>query len=131
MRNAPRQVRLLLIDEDHRWIRSVLPELEPYFTVVVTTCDRSAVQALGQDTFDVVVTGGQIGMRKAEQVRALIGRLAPGLEERTIYTTCGGFDPALRSFFEQVRSPVLYKNADAVRLRNAIYALAQQAAVAA
>lgn len=131
MRNPARPITVLLIDEDQRWLRAITAELEPHFHLVVADCDRAAVNAIGTLAIDVVVTEAQIGMRKASQVQDLIARLAPGLETRTIYTTCGGFDPALRAFFEKVSSPVLYKSEDVLRLRNAIYALAQPAVAAA
>ena len=67
---------------------------------------------------------GPIRIRTAALLQSVISKLSPGLEQRMVFTTCGGFDEAQHDFFARTDNPVVYRYDDFAMLRGAIDSLA-------
>lgn len=123
-RQAKHAVTVLFLDADATWLQRIGHYMSPFFEVLTATDESSALRTIAGRRLDVVVSDSHFGIRTAALLQSVISKLAPGLEQRMVFTTCGGFDEAQHDFFARTESPVVYRYDDFAMLRGAIDSLA-------
>ncbi len=103
-------LKVLVVDSDHEWVRWAAAYLRRFYLLRTASDIPGALRVLASEHIDVVVSDAAIGDRDAMQLQVALARVQPGLEQRHVLVTCGGFDGALSAFLKTSTSPVLYKD---------------------
>lgn len=110
--------RVLLIDDDEVVLESYRRVLESQFEVIGARGGKEAMNTLAEDAnFDALLCDMDMPDVDGRAVHGHLGRIAPDLLERCVFTTSGAFTAEHRSFMLRVSNPVIHKPISTERLR--------------
>lgn len=123
---------VLLVEGDSSWLRAAAAHLGEVYDVRVAADGSSAVQLLVREAVDVLVCGDRPGTMDGRDLLVAVGRLQPGLEDRTAFVV----DPLpqngpqalhdAREALMETGCPVLQKGLDLQRLEREVVRLLRQ-----
>jgi PAS domain S-box-containing protein len=114
---APRRGRILLVEDDPLVARAVRRTLSRDHEVIFVDGGRSALEALAQDKFDLVLSDLMMPDMTGMDLHAELSRTHPEVAERMVFLSGGAFTEAAREFLRRVPNPQVEKPFDPQELR--------------
>lgn len=108
--------RILVVDDEPAILNAVKRALRVH-DVTVASSAREAAPLLEKSAFDVVLCDLVMPEQSGIDWFASVQKTTPGLAERFVFMTGGGFNDRTRSFLNETVHPVLQKPFDAKTLR--------------
>ncbi len=118
-RSGPR-ARILVVDDETLVGTALRRLLEPMHATKVVTSARDALQLLGAETFDVILSDLMMPEMTGVDFYEALARNHPQYLPRLIFMTGGAFTPSTQAFLSRVPNPQLAKPLDRASLYEAI-----------
>ncbi|MGH7434630.1 MAG: response regulator, partial [Polyangiaceae bacterium] len=110
------RARVLVVDDEPSIVRVLADLLSPH-EVTLAYSGQEAITLLAHDAkFDVILCDLHMNDGTGADVYRYLGREAPDLASRVIFTTGGAFTDRAREFLSGCPQPVLEKPFDTARL---------------
>jgi PAS domain S-box-containing protein len=124
----PARARILVVDDDATFARSLHRLLEREHDVVSVESGAAALELLAKDSeFDVVLCDVMMASMSGPELYDALSERMPWMVERLALMTGGVFTPAATAFLAQAQLPCLEKPLDVQALRALIRAKAKPA----
>jgi signal transduction histidine kinase/CheY-like chemotaxis protein len=118
-------LRILVVDDEPA-IREIARAALSEHALTVVADGQAALDACDRATFDVVLLDLMMPRKTGADVLQALEETAPAQAARVVLMTGGAYTPALRSFVDQTRAPILSKPFGIAELRDAVRAAAGQ-----